>query len=372
MPLWPDDVIYDNGRPPNYYHGFEMTGFIEADDFTLSTDAALTGVFFWDLEDPNGLGYQGEIDWILYVDAGGKPGAVLATGASRGGQVTRTFLQSGVNGIYDQYSNSLSIPPGVTLNAGTTYWLGLHNGSLTFTSWADFFWQTTIRNPTFYSLYDEAPFFDNIWGENFGQQQAFYLSGTIGPLFVERAFSEKNGWDINLLSDGTGIEDRSGGPNNDYALYLRFNSTLASVGGAVTSCGSIASLGVDPDDSSQVKVDLTGVDCDASYITVTVTGVVDTVGNTLDSASTTFGLLVGDVNGDGTVNRVDYEIIQGHEGQATNSHNYRADVSAKAAGIGHIDVSDANLVRHEQGTHLPQGSRQTVGAEMAKGPPFGH
>jgi hypothetical protein len=96
------------------------------------------------------------------------------------------------------------------------------------------------------------------------------------------------------------------------------------------------------------------VDCNASIITITVTGVVDTDGNTLDSVSTPFALLIGDVNGDGTVNGADGEVIQAHEGQVTNSYNYRADISAKAGGIGHIDVSDAKLVKREQGTHLPR------------------
>ena len=170
---------------------------------------------------------------------------------------------------------------------------------------------------------------------------------------MERAFSEKNGWDITLPSNGTGIEDRSGGADKDYKLYVAFNSTLASVAGATTSCGSVAFVGVDPDNASQAEVDLTGVDCNASIITVTVTDVVDTDGNSLGSASITFGLLVGDVNGDGTVDRADYDVVLAHEGQPTNSHNFRADVSASASGVGHIDVSDAKLVRREQGTHLP-------------------
>jgi len=85
---------------------------------------------------------------------------------------------------------------------------------------------------------------------------------------------------------------------------------------------------------------------------VTVADLIDTDGNTLDAATATFGLLIGDVNGDGTVDRHDYDIVAAREGQATNANNFRADVSAKPAGIGHIDVSDAKLVRHQDGTQL--------------------
>jgi len=175
-----DDVIYDNGRPPRYFHGFEMTQWIEADDFRVSADATLTGVFFYDLEDPQALGYQGEIDWILYADALGQPGTVLASGAAVGDQVTRILLHRNANGIYDHYSNSFQISPGVNLIAGTTYWLGLHNGPLTFTTRAEFYWQTTKRNKTSATHNDEAPFCDDEWARISNQQQSFYLSGTTG------------------------------------------------------------------------------------------------------------------------------------------------------------------------------------------------
>jgi hypothetical protein len=173
VPLRPnDEVIYDNGSPTETSDAFEITGYIEADDFTLSAAATWTGLFFWDLESPGGLGYQGEIDWILYYDAGGKPGAIFATGAAKGEQVTRTFLQGNVAGHYDQYSNSMIISPGVTLSAGTTYWLALHNGPFTFTTWADFYWQTSFDNETFNSHWNGAPFFDDDWGNTLASNKA--------------------------------------------------------------------------------------------------------------------------------------------------------------------------------------------------------
>src|SRR5438874_2725883 len=102
-PIWSDSLIYDNGGP-DQQNGNEMTEWIQAEDFNLSADSTLTSVNFWDIEQPGGAAYQGEIDWILYTDAGGQPGASFASGAAVGAAVTRTFIQGGVLGVYDEYS----------------------------------------------------------------------------------------------------------------------------------------------------------------------------------------------------------------------------------------------------------------------------
>jgi len=175
-PLWSDDtILYDNGGP-NQQDGNEMTQWIQAEDFNLSADSTLMTVNFWDIEAPGGAAYQGEIDWTLYADAGGMPGAAFASGAAVGGDVTRTFIQGGVLGFFDEYSDSFIISPGVALTAGTTYWLGLHNGPLTFTTRSEFYWETTNFNGTFTGHEDQAPF-DGVWFDN-AQEHAFNLEGT--------------------------------------------------------------------------------------------------------------------------------------------------------------------------------------------------
>src|SRR6267142_3878171 len=110
VPLRPDDeVIYDNGGPTDFHDALEICAWIFADDFFVTSDSTLTSVFFWDLELPGA--YRGEIAWALYSDAGGYPGAVLTTGAASGAQVNRTFLQGGIDGRFDEYSNSFNISP---------------------------------------------------------------------------------------------------------------------------------------------------------------------------------------------------------------------------------------------------------------------
>ena len=217
-PLWSDDtILYDNGGP-NQQDGNEMTQWIQAEDFNLSADSTLMTVNFWDIEAPGGAAYQGEIDWTLYADAGGMPGAAFASGAAVGGDVTRTFIQGGVLGFFDEYSDSFIISPGVALTAGTTYWLGLHNGPLTFTIRSEFYWETTDFNGTFTGHEDDAPF-DGVWFDN-GMEHAFNLEGTTGGggitltatvhhkqgnSRVELSWSPADGGQVDVLRNGTRV-----------------------------------------------------------------------------------------------------------------------------------------------------------------------
>jgi hypothetical protein len=169
-------IIYDNG-PPNQQSGNEMTHWIQAEDFHVATAMTLGSVHFWDIESP-GNNYQGEIDWGIYSNAGGSPGTLLASGAAIGGAVTRTFIQHGVLGIYDEYSESFNITP-FALTAGTTYWIGLHNGPLTMQTYSSFYWETTNPNGTSTGHELIAPF-NGSWADN-GQEHAFQLDGVPEP-----------------------------------------------------------------------------------------------------------------------------------------------------------------------------------------------
>ena len=84
-------------------------------------------------------------------------------------------------------------------------------------------------------------------------------------------------------------------------------------------------------------------------VTVTVNDLVDDQGNTLASASITFCLLLGDVNGDGVVDSADAHQTQADQGQPTDSSNFREDVYNS----GTIDAKDSTIVRKAQGTSCP-------------------
>ena len=62
-------------------------------------------------------------------------------------------------------------------------------------------------------------------------------------------------------------------------------------------------------------------------VTVTLTNVHDTMGNTLASASSSMGILIGDVTGDGTVGNADIAAVNAAKGQQANASNFRDDVT---------------------------------------------
>ncbi len=101
-----------------------MTAAIEADDFTLTRSARITGIIFYDLEGPTG--FQNSIAWQIYSDASDEsPGTFLYGDVA----TAVTHDPTGVADINTEYRNTFAIAP-VALPAGT-YWLGLHNGPLT-------------------------------------------------------------------------------------------------------------------------------------------------------------------------------------------------------------------------------------------------
>jgi hypothetical protein len=183
-----------------------------------------------------------------------------------------------------------------------------------------------------------------------GEEDIYYVrvapTGGSG-LTLASAASVKGGFAIDLpLTGAVGIEDRSGGRKGLYEIDFTFNNTISSVGSATTTCGTVAKLTVS---GNKAAVILTGVDCNAENVTVTLTNVTDSQSDTLPSASATMGLLVGDVDGNGTVNRADFSLVKADLGAATDGTNFREDVNAN----GSIDRNDAKLVKRANGTSLP-------------------
>lgn len=168
-------LVYNNGLP-NQANGNEMTQWIQAEDFTLTTATTLGDARFWSVS-PAGA-YQGSIVWQIYANAGGQPGALLHSGTAN---PTRTF--TGNNLFFGQeFQNDFALP-NISLAAGT-YWLGLHNGPLTTTNRLEFYWETTNvgggNTGTARGREDVAPFGAGGWFNN-GQEHAFQLFATNVP-----------------------------------------------------------------------------------------------------------------------------------------------------------------------------------------------
>ena len=143
----------------------------------------------------------------------------------------------------------------------------------------------------------------------------------------------------------SGVECRSGGANNDYQLVLTFpsavtfiNATLASGIGTVSSSSGSG--------TSTITLNLTGV-TNAQNIAALLFGVSD--GSTAGELSVPAGILVGDTNGNGTVNASDVGQVKSKSGQTTDASNFRNDVTAN----GNINASDVSLVKARSGTAIP-------------------
>jgi hypothetical protein len=164
------DVIYDNGGP-NQSNGNEMTEWIQAENFTLAADATVTGVTFWDIEEPGA--FQGSISWIIFADNSGTPGTQLASGNTLMTQVATGNIPLGLTEFEDSFALSFDAL------GGTTYWLGLHNGPLTTTAFDSMFWEDSSGGsaPTGheFNLQDGGP-----WNDN-GTEHAFQLSSVPEP-----------------------------------------------------------------------------------------------------------------------------------------------------------------------------------------------
>jgi photosystem II stability/assembly factor-like uncharacterized protein len=214
-------------------------------------------------------------------------------------------------------------------------------------------WSAQTSN-TFFDLYDVHFMSDALTGLAVGANGTILRTvngGQEGGLELLAAASRKDQFEIDLPLTGTpGIECRSGGANGNLELVVTFNNELASVDGVVISCGNVRNSKIRVADRHQLLVDLIGVSCNADNVTLTVTGVHDTLGNTLPSASVTMSLLLGDVDGDGAVTFKDKSQVRDDQGQQTDNTNYREDVDVS----GHIDQADFHIVRSQLGMMLPQ------------------
>jgi hypothetical protein len=180
-----------------------------------------------------------------------------------------------------------------------------------------------------------------------------YTSDGSGELTLMSAASRKThgtkgDFDINLpLTGDVGIECRSG--LTRYTTVFSFNQEVTGADSAASSCGTVSSITVDPANARNLLVSFNGATCNAQTVTVTLTNVRDSLGNTLASASASMGILIGDVLGAGHVGNGDIGNVQGHLGERTDSSNFRDDVTVD----GRINNQDVQTVRSYKGTSLP-------------------
>jgi len=188
-----------------------------------------------------------------------------------------------------------------------------------------------------------------VWGGVFVDTSGAHFLNTGGRYCAEaelklasslsRKTDRHNSFDVPL----PGVENRS--DNKRFTIGFTFNNNVTGADSMSTSCGTIGSISVDPADSHTLLVTFNGRTCNKQNVIVTLSDVHDDQGNTLASAETTVGLLIGDVDGDGHVGNGDIGNIQGHLGEITDDTNFRDDINAD----GHINNQDVQLARaHRQ------------------------
>ena len=156
-------------------------------------------------------------------------------------------------------------------------------------------------------------------------------------------------FDLNLpFSAPLAVECRSGGASGDYTMVFTFATDLSSVGSASVTAGTgtISSSAIGSD-AHQYVVNLTGV-TNAQLITVTLSDVTDSQGNSSNAVSASMGVLLADTTGNGSVNSSDISQTKSQSGQAVSASNFRQDVTVN----GSINSSDISLVKSQSGTAL--------------------
>jgi hypothetical protein len=178
------------------------------------------------------------------------------------------------------------------------------------------------------------------------------------PPLVQNAISRKTHgqfgiYDIPLPLTGTpGVECRNGGATNDYSILVRFTANVSVNGNpqaAVTSgVGTIGNNGVPNGGQvviagNLVTIPLTNV-ANAQTIQITLYGV-----NGSTDIVIPMSILIGDTNGNGSVNASDVSRTKSQVGHQLDGTNFRSDVNAN----GYIDAADVALLKSDLGAGLP-------------------
>jgi hypothetical protein len=116
-------TVFDNGAPDNV-SGTQMSEFLVADSFTLSSAANLTNIHFWSAQSAASVSL-GSVYWSIFGNAiNNQPGDTIFSGLVTVAGVATPATTSFGYGIY-----VFDVPVMANLAAGF-YWLGLHNGPL--------------------------------------------------------------------------------------------------------------------------------------------------------------------------------------------------------------------------------------------------
>jgi hypothetical protein len=145
------------------------------------------------------------------------------------------------------------------------------------------------------------------------------------------------------LTGPSGIEDRSGG--GSHTIVLKFNNPLVAGTASVTAgTGTASSVSFN---GTEMLVNLTGVS-NVRLSVLTARDVTDSDGNVISSVVVQVGFLIGDVDGNRSVNASDIGQTKAQSGASVTGANFRADVNANGA----INAADITQVKTQSGTSV--------------------
>ena len=176
------------------------------------------------------------------------------------------------------------------------------------------------------------------------------LQGGTAPAVVSTVSRKAHGaagtFDISLPTTGTaGLECRTGGAGGTHQIVVTF-AGAASVGGVSVTSNNGQAAATASASGAVVTVDLSSV-ANAQTILLTLSNV--TVGSTNGNVTIPMRVLLGDTNGNGSVNGTDVSQTKSQSGITVATANFRSDVNAS----GTINASDVSQVKAASGTTVP-------------------
>ncbi len=162
--------------------------------------------------------------------------------------------------------------------------------------------------------------------------------------FSRKTHGSAGTFDVPLpLAGSLGVEPRS--TSGAHQIVVDFLS-FYTVGGASVTSGTGTVTSSFPVTATRIAVDLTGV-TNAQRLTLTLTNVSN--GSFTGDVAIPIGFLVGDVNGNGSVNSVDISQVKSQSGQPVTNTNFRLDITPGGA----INSGDVGLIKSFSGSILP-------------------
>ncbi len=153
-------------------------------------------------------------------------------------------------------------------------------------------------------------------------------------------------FDVSLpLTGEPEVECRDGAGN--YTIVATFPNSLVSGTATVTS-GSGEISGDPVFSGNTMTINLTSV-TDIQVITVMLSGVTDTLSQVYADTPISMALLIGDVTGDKTVNKPDFDAVKAGQNHPVDETNFRDDVDIN----GLINRADGRAVKSRKGHSLP-------------------